>query len=87
MSERSDKVQELFEDVRRTRDELRVKIHLAKAEARDEWHELEKKWDHFKARAERAGEAAEDAAEDVGEALELVGEELHKGYRRIRDAL
>ena len=30
----------------RERDELRVKIHLAKAEAKEEWQELEEKW-HF----------------------------------------
>ncbi len=86
MTDRPEKFDELFDELRRTRDELRVQMHLAKADAKDEWEVLEKKWDHFKSRAERAGEAAEDAAEEIGEALELVGEELRKGYRRIRDS-
>ena len=84
MTERREKLDELFDELRTARDELHLKMHLAAADARDEWQVLEKKWDHFRARAEKVGEATGEAAEEVGEALELVGEELRKGYQRIR---
>ena len=80
-------VDRMLEDLKQVRDELELQIHLAKADARDEWTELEKKWDHFRARAEVVGKAAEEAAGDVGEALEVLGDEIKKGYERIRKLL
>jgi hypothetical protein len=87
MVKRPENMHEVIEELRHVRDELNVQIHLAAAEVRDEWEDLEKKWGHFRARAEQVGETTGEAAEDVGEALELVGEELRKGYRRIRKKL
>ena len=78
---------QLAEDVKRVRDELEVKMHLAAADARDEWTELEKKWKHFRGRMDTVGKVAEEAAEGVGEALDVLGEELKKGYERIRSLL
>ena len=78
---------ELLEELRKSRDELRVQMHLAALEVREDWDALEKKWDHFHGRAEQVGEATGEAAEDIGEALGLVGEELRKGYKRIRKSL
>lgn len=34
----------LLDGLKQQRDELMVQLHLAKAEARDEWEELEKNW-------------------------------------------
>lgn len=87
MTEQPNNFEDLVQELRTARDELNVKMHLAAAEARDEWDVLEKKWEHFRVRAEKVGEATGEAAEEVGEALELVGEELRKGYRRIRKTL
>ena len=80
-------VNEILDELRTTRDELRLQMHLAAAEVRDEWTVLEKKYEHFRSRAEQVGGATGEAAEDVGNALELVGAELRKGYKRIRKAL
>ncbi len=80
-------IKERFEELRQVRDELRVQMHLAAAEAKEEWDDLEKKWDHAHAHLKKVEEAAGEAAEDVGEALSILGEELKKGYKRIRDAM
>ncbi len=80
-------VQEILDELRTTRDELRLQMHLAATEIRGEWEVLERKYEHFRSRAEVVGEATGEAAEDVGDALELVGAELRKGYKRIRKAL
>ena len=39
---------QMVQKVRQQRDELKVKIHLAKAEAEDEWATAEKKWEELK---------------------------------------
>ena len=77
-------VDEVIASLERMRDELRLKIHLAAADARSEWDELEKKWSHLRGKASTLGRVAGDAAGDVGEAVELLGKELKKGYERLR---
>lgn len=83
MSKRTN-LDELVESLERLRDELKLKVHLATSDARDEWEELEKKLGHLRAKATSIGRVAEDAAEDVGEAVELLGKELKRGYERLR---
>jgi hypothetical protein len=83
MSKRTD-VDELIESLERVRDEIKLKVHLAAADARDEWDELEKKLGHLRGKANSIGRVAGDAAEDVGEAVELLGKELKRGYERLR---
>ena len=73
---------DLIDDLKQKRDELRVQINLASREIKDEWEDLEGRSRDFLARAEiaRTGEGLSDA---LGE----VGEELKKGYQRIRKAI
>lgn len=77
----------LLESLRTERDELRVRMYLARAEVRDEWQALEQRWEHFEARVRAAAAAAEAAREDVSEAVNLLAEELRKGYGRVRQAM
>jgi len=87
MATKRDRLDNLVEDVKRIRDELEVQIHLAAADAKDEWAGLEKKWQRLRGRLDSVGKVADDAAEDVGDALDLLGDELKKGYERIRKML
>jgi len=87
MAEVEQKLAALKEDLRQARDELRVQMHLAKADARDEWESLESKWDDFEQKLDKVEDVAEDAAEDVGKALSALGDEIKSGYERIRKAL
>jgi hypothetical protein len=77
-------LRKLYDELRTQRDELVVKLHLARADARDEWEALEKKWQHAKAKMGVVGREAGEVAEDVGEAARGVLEELKKGYARLR---
>jgi len=86
MNKRTD-FKELITSLERVRDEIKLKIHLAAADARDEWEELERKLGHLRAKVNTLGRVAEDAAGDVGEAVELLGKELKKGYERLRKAV
>lgn len=74
---------ELLDTLRRQRDMLKLKIHLARAEARDEWEELEKKWQHLSAKSAVARRDADDVSKNVFAAAKLVAEELRRGYERI----
>lgn len=91
MSDWSKRIDDLVESVKQQRDELRVQMHLAKADAKDEWERLEKKADRFLADAESQSKplrgAVEESARDIGSALELVGQEIQKGYQRVRERL
>jgi SMC interacting uncharacterized protein involved in chromosome segregation len=84
MSTRKEKLQEVLQRLERERDELKVKVGLAKLEAREEWTELEGKMEGLRGRLKRLKDEAGDAADDVGDALELVGEEIREGFSRIR---
>jgi hypothetical protein len=80
-------LQRLMEDLKRQRDELRVRLHLAKAEAKDEWERLEHTWTHVRGKMGVVGREAGKTAADVGAALRLAAEELRQGYQRVRALL
>ncbi|MGI9223796.1 MAG: hypothetical protein ACR2QX_04910 [Woeseiaceae bacterium] len=73
---------DLMDELKQKRDELRLKIHLGSKEAQDEWEDLEKKMQDFSSRAELG-----KTGEGLGEALGQLGNELKRGYQRIRDAI
>ena len=73
--------------LQRERDELRVKAHLAKADAKDEWEELEEKWRELQKKANQIGDAADEASHDIKTAAEILMGELKHGYVRIKAAL
>jgi vacuolar-type H+-ATPase subunit D/Vma8 len=73
---------DLFEQLKQKRDEVRVQIHLASKEVQEEWHDLEEKMEDFSNRARLA-----ETSTGVGKALSDLGAELKRGYERIRDAV
>jgi hypothetical protein len=76
-----------LEKIAQRRDELRVQMHLARAEARDEWEILEEKWHSLKRQLEPVEEASVETVKDLGSAARLLMEELWEGYGRIRNAI
>ncbi len=80
---------DLVEDLKQKRDEVRVQINLASREIKDEWKDLEEKMDEFSGRVSQfAGDAQlKETGEGLGQALGEVGKELKRGYERIRDAI
>jgi predicted nuclease with TOPRIM domain len=82
-----DKLDELFEELKRQRDELRLQIHLARAEARSEWEKLEARWDEIRPRLDMAARDAANTGKEMLEVLEQAAEVIRKGYQRIRSDL
>ncbi len=87
MTERRFDLDAVVTDLKRVRDEVRVQMHLAKADAKDEYERLEHEWEHVRAKLGVLGEEAGKAAADVGSALRLAVDELRHGYERVRQLL
>ena len=80
-------LERLIEEVKPERDEMFVKAHLLKADAKDEWEKVEKNWEHFRSKANLVGKEAKDASGDVAAAAKLLGEELMNSMKRIKRSL
>lgn len=79
----------IIEDLKQKRDELRLRVHLASKEIREEWAELEKKMEDFSVKARQFSEDAKlkETGAGIDDALKQLGGELKRGYERIRDAM
>jgi len=84
---RIEDLETLEQKVAQVRDELRLKVHLARADARDAYEALEQKWQRFRGRLGHLREASGEAAEDVWEGVRGLGHELAEGYEKLRQAL
>ena len=82
-----ERIEQELEDLRAAREELRVRLHLGKLEARDQWEQLEKKWQQAEGKLKVLGDASQEVAEGVGEAAGLALDELKEGYAKLRRLL
>jgi len=87
MADTKGQLAKTVERLKQQRDELRLKLHLAKADAKDEWARLERQWEELKPKLEAARKEAGKTAGSVGSALSVAVEELKKGYERMRKLL
>lgn len=84
MSEWLDRLNDEMDDLRAARDDLRVRLHLGKAEVRERWEKLEKKWHHAEGKLKVLREQASESASEVGEAARLLVDELKEGVDQLR---
>ncbi len=87
MTDQRRELEERMQKLRSMRDEIRVQLHLARAEARDDWEELEAKWAKLRARMDMLDNEIGKTSRDVGSAAILLAEEIRNGYHRIRESL
>ncbi len=89
MSEIDQKFEEMLEDLKQKRDEIRVQLHLASKEVKEEWEELEEKMEEFSGKAKQFASDAKlkETGSGLGDALGKLGHELKLGYERVRDAI
>jgi len=73
--------------LRRIRDELRVQMHLARAEAGDLFEELEQRWHELEKRLEQVAGEARKPMDEARDAARGLVDELKDGYRKIRNSL
>jgi predicted nucleic acid-binding Zn-ribbon protein len=71
----------------KARDELRVRLHLAKADALDEWKKLEASWQRAQEELKRTSEHSKEPVKEMGVAARHLIDEIKRGYARIREQL
>lgn len=86
-----DKIQELIASLEQDRDELRLKLHLASKDARDEFEALESRLDTLRMRLSHSSADARGTAAEVGEVVtetaRKLADDVRDGYRKIREQL
>ena len=75
------RVEQILKDLQPEIDELRIKLHLAKADAKDEWAKWEEKLADYKVKADRTGGEAGDILE---EKAKVIAAELRDAVERLR---
>lgn len=85
--EEQKEIETFMQKLQRQRDEIFLQIHLAKAEAREEWESAEKKLEHLKAKTPMVAREGGESMKDLGAAVKLVGEELLRSYERIKKTI
>ena len=75
-------IDDIVDQLKQRRDELRVQMHLATRELQDDWHELEEKTEAFESKAR-----LDESGAGISDAMWQLGNELKQGYERIRDAM
>jgi len=84
MSDIKTQFQELVDDLRKAHDELALKMHLAKMDAKAEWENLEAKWKELE---QRVGPALSESAENIEAATKFLADEMKAAFERLKKAL
>ncbi len=88
MSGKPQTLREAFErdvaTLAKLRDELRVHMNLAKADARDEWKVLEQSWPRVESELKRVGDHTKEPVKEIGQAARTLLDEIKQGYERIK---
>src|SRR4026209_1131502 len=74
----------LIEDLQRERDEIRVRLNLARKEADAELHKLDARIEDLQARSKDARGVADSALDDIEAAAKKLWEEIRAGFDRVR---
>jgi hypothetical protein len=86
-----EKLQDLLTTLEQERDELRLQLHLASRDARDEFGALEARLDALRERMASGGAEARDVASEVGDVVgdtaRKVADDLREGYRKLREQM
>jgi len=80
-------IDDIIESLKQQKDEIRLQIHLASAEVRDELTQLERKLEELNSKADTLRKEAGNTSANVIEAARLVADEVKHGFDRIRKLL
>ena len=77
------RIDDMVNEIKCERDELQVKLHLARLEMGDEWNSLEKKLVKLETKAKELGSVTAESSQNIGAAAKLLGEEIRDGFKEI----
>jgi hypothetical protein len=87
MAEIRERLDEVINKLKQERDEIRLQIHLANMEGKDEYDRISRKVDQLTDQYEPVKDAVEDTAENIFTALGMVADELKVGFKRVRKTI
>ncbi len=80
-------VKELMQRLEVERDALRLKLHLAGMDCRDEWQTVQSRYEHLKSRVNEASSEVQELTDDTWQGLRTLGEEVAEAFRCLRKEL
>jgi DNA repair exonuclease SbcCD ATPase subunit len=83
----SNDIDDFWEKLKAQRDEMKVQAHLARAEFRDEWDEVEKKWQTAEQKLNSVQDHAIETTAEMQRSAKVVMEEIASTYQRIKKRL
>lgn len=87
MSENKSSLDKLVSELKQQRDELKLQMHLASMDAKDEYDRLSGKYEELSEQYEPVSDAVGETAENLLSALSLAAGELKVGFQRVRKAM
>ena len=87
MRESETHLHNLVEGLEQMRDQIKLKVHLASMETRDEWEKVDARYQELKQSLKPVKDAASESSSDVVDALKLTAEEVKGGLEKIWKAL
>lgn len=87
MAKTADLLTEELDRLRGVRDELRLKLKLGKAEARDGFEQLEQSWKRVERHVKSLANATRDDRAQIQEAARQLAREIRDGYRHLQRLL
>ncbi|TWT47985.1 hypothetical protein KOR42_40690 [Thalassoglobus neptunius] len=87
MADKNEQLDELINTLKQHRDELKVKLHLAQMDARQEYDRISNNIDELNKQYEPVRSAAKESGENVLSALMLAAEEMKNGLVRVGNAI
>ena len=87
VSEQKNALDEVISKLKQERDELKLQMHLASMEAKDEYDRVSGKVDQLTEQYEPVKDAVADSAENLFTALGMVADELKAGFKRVRKSI
>jgi hypothetical protein len=82
-----DTLQKDLELLGKARDELKLQLHLAKADAKSEWAKLESTWQRVNEQVQLTRNGTEQPIKEISSAAKTLLDELRNGYARVREQL
>jgi len=87
MTDQASSLEALIKRLTEERDALRVQMHLASMDAKDEYERISSKIDELTHQYQPVKDSVEESADNVFAALGLVADELWVGFERVRKSL
>ena len=87
MAEERELLADLISGLKRQKDEIALKIHLGKEDAKDEWDKVQDKFAKLNDEFEPVKDAVEESASNLFASLKLVAGEVKDSFDRIKDSI